>query len=66
MGHFETGRWVDEPDMIEQLFGIKRGEKHEDPHTKAIKLIVEHINGSIAPCIQKLEDRIIQLEQKQK
>jgi hypothetical protein len=44
MGHFENGRYVEEPTMIDQLFGFKLDKSYEDPHTKAIKLILEHIN----------------------
>jgi len=61
MGHFEKGRYVEELDMIEQLFGFKVGEKYEDPHTKTITKILEHINTRIAPSFKELAGNVNEL-----
>jgi len=66
MGHFEKGKYVEEFDIIEQLFGFKIGGKYEDPHTKSINQIVEHINTQIAPAFRELATNVNELNERLK
>lgn len=39
-------------------------KSYEDPHTKAIKLILEHINTRIAPAFKELADNVNELNKR--
>lgn len=43
---------------------FENGRYVEDPHTKAIKLILEHINTRIAPAFKELADNVNELNKR--